>query len=383
MPTFADVGATYADLFWGGQLGTLGFIGSGQANADVVWTVELKTMAWPSPVGPPVFDDLDDIEFITATVVDELGSTGSAEVVTSVEKLGESTKARLRDGLRGPMELWIYRNGVQVYAGPLLAPRIEDRHITFTSTGLLTYLSWMALTTQFVRAQTDQVLAFAEIVDVYQSLDYGHWGLDTGGLGANGIRTNLQLLPTSPQTFDQVLEDLTGGAESFDVWADPATRRLVSMVPRRGSDLSSNVIIDDRQITSSSWSASYAPGQVATDVLVTAQTPGFGPVLAVAGDPTLRALAGRRTLVLSVPSVTTASEINAHAAQAVADYGTQVITLSQSLVPVDLPFGVVGAGDTVTIDQDFGLGPMSSSRRIKGAAVSVASVGERVALDFV
>lgn len=86
---------------------------------------------------------------------------------------------------------------------------------------------------------------------------------------------------------------------------------------------------------------------------------------------------------ITVSDVTSRAMLDAYAQQAVYDYGTQVVTLSQGMLPVDIPFGGVGAGDVVTIDQDFGLGPTSSIRRISRMAVSSTSQGERLAVDFV
>lgn len=346
------------------------------------WTATLMSVA-PQEAAPPVFAAVEDLDFSSLVVVDELG-VGSCDVTLPVDAVREdSTRGRLLDVWRSPCELWVWRDSAQVFAGKVVAVRVDGRQLTVTARGLLVYLAGMASDVDQVFREDDQATIVKTLVDYYQALEFGHFGLDTTDLTPTGVSRDLTLLGVAPVTFDRVFSEMGGRSEGFDLWADPATRRLYTRSPWRGSDLSGSVIVDDRQVVSSSWQASCAPGQVASDIITASSSPGGGTLIGRAADTDLRAQAGRWTASQNFYDITRQETIDAHAAQLVRDLGRQVISTSSQLIPVDLTFGQVGAGDTITFDHDFGLGFTSAARRLAQVAVTVNSAGERVAVEFV
>lgn len=350
------------------------------------WTATLVAVT-PQAEAAPLFTELEDLRYATLTVVDELDGDGSCELEMSLRGLSDSSKSRLLNVFGGPCELWVWRDAVKVFAGKVHQPRISGAGaLTLSASGLLFYLKYMARDTNYVVRARDQSTIVKELVDAYQNdttLGYGHFGLDTATLTETAVARDLTYLAVEARRFDAVFSEIGAQASGFDLWADPSSRCLYTITPWRGSDLSASIIIDSRQITDASWGASVGPGQVATDVIATTSTPTGSTFISRAGNAELRAAAGRITAVVGLYGITNRATLDAHALQLVADLGVQVEVIGSQLIPVDLEYGQVAAGDSVTFDYDFGLGPASSTRRLRRVAASVESAGERISVDFV
>lgn len=346
------------------------------------WTATLVAVT-PQQTTGPAFTELEDLRYGSLTVTDELDGPDSTELSVAVDDLSDSAKERLLDVWRAPCELWVWRDSTKVFAGKIIQARLTNRRLSLAARGLLFYLGFMARDTDYVVRDRDQTTIVKELVDYYQALDYGNFGLDTASLTETGVLRDLSYRAIEARSFDAVFAEMGGRSEGFELWADPASRQMFTVTPWRGQDLSDSVIVDARQVVDSTWGASCVPGQVATDVIATTSTPTGSAILARAGDSTLRAATGRMTAVRGFYGITQQATLDAHALQLVADLGVQVVTIGGRLLPVDLPYGLVAAGDTVTFDHDFGLGPSSTSRRLRRVAASVDSAGERISVDFV
>ena len=71
------------------------------------------------PSGPPTLVEVDSILWGGLNVTEELSRAGSLQASTPVTTLTEAVLQRLRDIRRLPCELWLYRDGQHVFAGPL------------------------------------------------------------------------------------------------------------------------------------------------------------------------------------------------------------------------------------------------------------------------
>lgn len=333
--------------------------------------------------GQPVFVDVEDITYANLSVTDELAGPGNAQLTTSLDAITTTTKARLLDTWRAGCELWIWRDSDHVYSGEVIGGQIQARTLTLATKGVTGYLARMILDTDYVVTDIDQATIVAALIDTFQAKTWGHYGLDTSQLVPSGVTRDLTLLAASATSIDKPIAEMGARDNGYDLWCRPSDRRLFCLSPQRGSDLSNTVIIDARQVVTSSFSWSVTAGQVGSDAVCTSAAAGGPTLVSRAGDDTLRSLAGRSMVSQTFFDVTRQDTLDAHARQVLADSGVQVITISPTLLPVDLPYGGVGPGDRVAFDYDFGLGQQSYIRRIRSVTASVDTSGERLAVEFV
>lgn len=377
------------DLFWGPQTGQFG-PGLLPARSGSEWTATLVARL-PQQYGPPEFVDLTDLKWSSVSVTDELAGWGTATVRGSIDSLPPAAIARLADRAAGT-ELWVYRNGEHVHAGQLSGGNLNGREYTLVTSGLGRFFEWMSLgdfipegqtTADYVVTDEDQATIIRTLVDGYQAQEYGHFGLDTSQLLPTGVGRQLTLLSRAAATFARVFSEMGGRDNGFDLWVRPADRAIFASSPRRGQDLSANMIVDTRQITAGTFTWTITPGQFGSDALASS-TPVAGPaLLSRAADTNLRASFGRTMVTATFSDITRQDTLDAHARQLLVDSTTPVVNIGGPLVPVDVEPGRVVPGDLVTVDYDFGLGLEQMVRRVRSTTAAVDRSGERVALEFV
>jgi hypothetical protein len=337
----------------------------------------------PASGAAPALTELGPVKWSGLTITKECGGPGALAVVATVDSLDDSMTAALQNLIATPCELWCYRDAVLIDAGHLSGYRIQGRTIEFAGIGLLGYLGFMVRTIAYSASSTDQATIVKALIDTYQAQTYGNFGLDTSTLTATGITRDLNLLASDEAHIDQVIAEMGGRDDGFDLEVDPTTRHVLMHSPRKGADLSASVIIDARSIGEPSYAQFVTPGQVASDVAVTASSTGGINLTSSAGDATVRASFGRATMTGSFQDVSVQATLDDHAVRLVDDNKSPLHQITPGLLAVPgFEYDDIDTGDIVTYQYDAGLGLQTFTPRVKTIEVSLASGTERMSIGF-
>jgi hypothetical protein len=315
------------------------------------------------------------------TYTDELDEAPQLELSADLMGVQSNIKDALRDLLGNPIEAWVYRDSTLVFAGPVVGGDVEDRVVNLTARGLEFYLAYMLVDTNKSFTSIDQYTIAVELVDEWQALTWGDYGIDTSGVGASGTTRTLAIPgATEPRmVYEEVkaLGDLDGG---FNWYVNPTTRALV--LGTRGSDLSNGVFLE-RGVKSPNVQFAIGPGVIASDLHATGT--GKATVTTTKANTSLRESFGRAGASVSIDGADTAALINAAAQAEIDKRASGYFAPGPGLVPV-AGAGVAdfGVGDTVTYSFDSGLGLQTGAFRIRKREVAVSMTGdETMSVEFV
>lgn len=342
----------------------------------------------PQPSGAPMFLEVGPIEWSDLTWSNELKAPSDLSVGCQLSSLSSEIIARLRDLATFPCELWLYRNGRLVFAGPIQGGNADGEKVTLSAKGILAYLRHMFVTADLVYKNIDQHMIVKGLVDHWQNQTYGNYGIDTTSLAPSGVIREVTYLKTELHNIAQRIEEMGKSGEGFDFEVDPETRQLQLWSPQKGVDRSSGedaVVFDSRNITSSSVMFSAGPADIATA--------GFGTGTAVSGDGTtystvtndeLMAKFGRAGVAGTWDQVPNQTTLDAHVAGMVNARDSQLMVPGPDAKDTpDAELFSYGVGDTV-LYQPNELLTISAAFRIRKQIVKVAGSGqESVTLEFV
>lgn len=346
----------------------------------------------PTQLGPPTFTEVDRIQMLDkVSWSKELNNDGFGSVSTRPNRLSSDLATRLRSPEQNPMELWIYREGVKVYAGPLIGIQVQgaESTITFHSRGLLYYLRYMFLTQDYSATATDKFTVAKDLVDHWQNLDWGDFGIDTSGIGTSGDTIDADYKRTEIVNIARELARLSnpGGTNGFDFEIDPATRDLIFYDPQKGTDKSATHILDSRNMRQYSAFMDLTAGDFATTVVGAAT--GFeldGALWSQATDTVRRDQFGLVGLGASWNNLQIQSTLDdfvqtlvdihsdfrlsfGGAGGAESGGGTTVIPMV-GFEPED-----VEPGDTISVNVDFGFGEYALQRDVSRVVTSQTADG--------
>jgi hypothetical protein len=345
---------------------------------------DLVTVArTPQPSGPPALVEVGPIVAPTISWQDDHNRPGFLAFSCTTSKIVDDVKNRLLHLDTSPTEVWLYRNGVLVSAGFISTFQIQGPTLSVTAPGLLGYLSYMAVHADLTYTATDQALIAAGLVNQWQNLAYGHYGIDTSGITTTGVTRDRTYLAAEQHLVDRRLAELGAAANGFDHWVDPATRDLKLASPARGADLTDSVILDGRNITDANIAASVAAGDLASEAYGLGGD-GETVVTSLASNTTLRSTWGRAAVMESFDGVTVQATLDQHT-QALLEARDQALFLpGPGLHPVDgASVDDFGVGDTITYEFDAGLGVQSGAFRVAARMVSIDEDGaESMAVSF-
>lgn len=342
----------------------------------------------PQVQGPPLFIEVDAIEWKDIRYSDTLSAPQELETSCQLSSVTEPILQRLRRPHENPSELWLYRNGQLAFAGPLIGWRTSGESLTLSARGLLVYLRLMMVTRDLVFQQVDQFTVVKTMIDDWQALDFGHFGIDTTTVGASGVLRDGTYLKVEQHPVGQRVEELGKRIGGFDAEVDPATRKLQLWYPTKGVDRSTGenaVVIDARNITNGDTLCSVAIGDLASE--------GFGSGSSSGGDAALwsersnaelRAKYGRSAVAASWSDVSEQITLDDHT-QGLLDARKEALIIPGPSVRVtpDADLDDYAEGDTITYDLSGLLG-VSGPFRIRRRSIAVSSTGqEAVDLEFV
>lgn len=342
----------------------------------------------PQIAGPPSFLEVDAIEWKDLSYANTLSQPQDLEASCQISSVPDSVLSRLRRPHEYATEMWVYRNGKLVFAGPLVGWRTSGESLTISAKGILSYLRLMIVERDLTFVQQDQFTFVKTMVDNWQGLEFGNFGIDTAGVGASGVLRDGTYYKKELHNVGQRIEELGQRIDGFDAEVNPASRRLELWYPTKGVDRSTGedaIVVDARNIASSDTLCSVAIGDLASQGYGTGTASGADAALwSEQANDDLRTKYGRTAVTATWSDVSDQTTLDAHT-RGLIDARKEALIVPGPNVRVtpDADLDDYGVGDTITYDLASQLG-VSGPFRIRRQAIKVSSTGkETVDLEFV
>lgn len=338
--------------------------------------------------GPPTFIEIDPIEWKSLTYSNTLSQPQELTASCLISSVTEPVLQRLRRLHELATELWLYRDGELVFAGPLQGWQTSGENLTIRCQGLLAYLRGMVINSDLRFKNVDQFTIVKTMVDQWQALEYGNFGIDTSAVGLSGQTRSEDFLKIELHNIGQRVEELGKLANGFDTEIDPASRRLQLWSPRKGVDRSTGedaIVFDARNITSGDILCSVAGGDLASEAYGTSGSAGSDDAkISTASNAELRSRYGRTAVTQTWSDVKDQATLDLYT-QALLDARAEVLMVPgpRCRITPDADLTDYDVGDNIAYDLASQLG-ISGAFRIRKQTVTVSSTGqESVSLEFV
>lgn len=338
--------------------------------------------------GPPVFEELGPVPAAEGIywnrVLNMPGEHGCRAVP---ESLSDVVKDRLLHFDTKPCELWIFRGDWLVAAGPVIGYEPAGRgSVHLQAAGLAYYLAYMAVGpdtgTLSWTTPIDQAFMVQQLIDAWQGLAHGHFGLDTSAIAATGQTREGTFANDEPVLLIDLIRRISQRINGFDLDVDltldggQPTRQVQIHYPRQGV-ARPNVSADARNIDEPSESMSVAENDIATEAWAfSPDHPSGGSLVGISRNPTLRAQFGRVAVWGTYDGVIEQTTIDDHAADLRDSRDGAAVVMGASLIPVSGvgPFDF-DVGDEIDYSFDAGLGLRTLTRRVTMKAVRADASG--------
>lgn len=344
-------------------------------------TYEIVAVArTPNELTGPTLQELGPIRGVL-TLTETLDDAGQLDISVNLGTLTSDIKERLRDLVAKPMEIWVYRDSVAIFQGPVVGGDISGDNVTMTARGLLFYLHYMLVETDKTWTAEDIYTITTDMIDDWQDQTYGNYGVNTVSVGTAGV-TRDHFIAGATET-PRVFEAIKGFAQGvFNFWIDHTDRTL--QLGQRGSDLSDTVFLE-RGVQSPNIQFSVSPDQVASEAFATGTGPGVDtPLTTTEVNTAVRESFGRAGYGVTHDPVNDANHL-ADLTQADLDArASMYFKPGPGMLPVPgADWDDFGVGDTVTFTHDAGLGQQSGAFRIVKRVMGVSETGqEAISVEF-
>src|SRR5690606_10924314 len=322
----------------------------------------------PSENGPPTLVEVDG--FVSPwgwQLTEALNQPEELSFTIDPKKQTPELLLRFSDLAAYATEIWLWEDGELIFAGPLLgyAPRLAGEDIAWEvrATGLLSYLQrWRVRPSDpdLVFSGVDQALIAKGLIDYWQALPWGDYGIDTSSVATTGVTRDRTYAAVEAHLIAQRLSELAAVIDGFDFSIDPATREFLVHYPGRGQDLTDSIIVDSRSVADPSAQISAGPEDLVSD----AYALGEDGLSAEAFDAGLRAAIGRSAFAGAFAGVTDPTTLADYAARLQVQRSTQLHIPPSTLIPVAFRWGDFGVGDLVEFNYDYGAGLLTEERRV-------------------
>lgn len=313
---------------------------------------------------------------------EQLNGVGEHGCGLPAEVLDQGTRDLLRDPDTSPAELWVYRNQQLVAAGPIIGYALRGDLLELQARGLLYYLGYMVIgpdTGDQIFTNVDQFTIAKAVVDAWQALDYGDYGIDTSSVGTSGMNRDATFLAVKPTRVLEAVLRVGRRINGFDVTVDPTTRALELFHPEKGI-VRPHVVIDGRNVASPGEEVSTAVNDIASE----AYAIGEEDLVATASNTTLRSQFGRVGVWNTFEGVSQQPTLDDHAAQLQKDHDGALLVLGPDMVPlVGADEGDFETGDMITYSYDSGLGLRTLTRRVAVKRYELRGGSEKVRVGFI
>lgn len=288
-----------------------------------------------------------------------------------------------------PTELWLFRDGEKVFAGPLKTWRRSGNVVELTALGLLGYLQNMIVLADMRFDQIDQFTIAKALVDQFQGgIPYANVGIDTSTVGVSGKLRDRTYVRNEQHHVARRIEELGAVNGGFDAEINPQTRKLQLWYPSKGVDRSTGndaIVFDDRNITTPDVMFSVAPGDLASEAFGTSSASGADTALwSAQSNLELRAAYGAAAVMGSWQDISEQATLDDHT-RALLDARDQplIVPGPRTRVTPDADLSAYDVGDLVRFEMDPAFG-VQGAWRIRKRSVTVESSGQEfVDLEFV
>lgn len=362
-----------------------------RAKADTTTKYELVCVARiPQAFGPPVLIEVDPIKTTGIGYTEELNKPTALSVTAKFSETTEPVLQRLRNPDELPSELWLYRNGKRVFAGPLLGANASgNESISMEAQDILAYTARFLIQKDLIYggAGTEQFKIVKDMIDQWQALEYGHFGIVTDDIPPSGIVRMVSYLYKELNFVDKEIGKLSLLADGFDFSVDPVTRRIQLDSPRRGTDRSIGedaIVFDSRNVSSNDVTFSIGPSDLASEGYGTSGKSDESTLISTKPNLELRTRYGRTAYAASYDKVTTQEELDGYT-QASVDARAQTLYIPgpKARVTPDADLNDYEVGDVVSYAMHNRLNAVGSFR-IRKRVVDVDDTGqEAVSVEFV
>lgn len=329
----------------------------------------------PNQTSGPTLTALAPLAFGSLSITEELSRYSELKCGVHLDRIFSDGQDELRDPYNFPAEITLDRNGKRIFAGPIWTTGLQGSTVNVQCRGLSAYLMYMGIdsnTGAKSYSGVDQHQIVKDLIDSWQNLDYGNFGIDTANISNGGqTRTVDYPLEEIHQVYKRIAE-LGARINGFDFAVDPATRELQLWTPERGVDRSNSVFFDARNVASNDEQRSVAAGQSASSVhavsdgLISTQT-----------DLDSMQVFGRAFFGTSERNITVQGSLDDKANQALnARKSMHYEPGPEMELAIDADWDDFSVGDTVELRYDSGLGELLLTPKIIRRTLKINTQGE-------
>lgn len=336
----------------------------------------------------PTITEIGEVKPVgSISYADELNAEGDAGFSLNPDVLLQDIADRFANLRQFPCELGIIRNEDRIWTGPIINCQMQGPTLTVKARGLFYYTRYMRLEADLLYATpTDQFAIAAGLIDAYQSLAYGDYGLDLSGIGTSGVTRIKNYFYLENHVVYDRLRELAERDNGFDIWVDHATREV--NLGTKGADLSQSVYADQSNITNPNVFWSVAAEDIFSDVISMGldSAGAEAPVVGTAESTTVRESWGRATGFVTADGVVEQATIDDHAQRSIDQHDEQLFVPAPGVVPVkDGEPSDFTTGDTINYSIRLGnIGLVNVQRRVRLRRVTVSPDGtEDMQVEFI
>ncbi|MDQ3763370.1 MAG: hypothetical protein M3460_17605 [Actinomycetota bacterium] len=345
------------------------------------WEIVLVARV-PAAATSPTLTVVDRLVFEKLSYTHELNRPGSAMVGCPIRSLSSAVKTRLADLDSFPSEVWVYTDSILDWAGEIQTLAVQDQSVNLGCVGLLGYTWRMGVTSDLTYTATDQFTIVKNLVDHWQGLSYGHYGIDTSTVGTSGVTRDRTYLRNELHNIGQRLQELGAVSNGFDTRVDPTTRKLVLAYPQSGTDLSASLFFDARNIDSANIAISVAPDDLVSDVSATGSAATSGgtntTLYSARSTAGVQSAYGRSWNSATFDGVSVQATLDGHADAYLAARSAFMLQPGVTIIPkTGADIHGFHVGDTCTYSFDAGLGLQTLTPRIAKLTVDVDEDGKK------
>jgi hypothetical protein len=331
----------------------------------------------PAAAGAPTLLEVAPLTAVSGFELTETLNLPAALRLTVPSGLQEDAVRQRFADLTQAVELHVHDNdsGTQLFAGPVLGyqPKSVGGELAWdiTTASLLDYPRRWRIEpdgSDLTFVGVDQALIAKALVDYYQALAYGHYGIVTSAVAATGVVRDRTYLAKEAHLIAQRLSELAAVDNGFDFDIDAATRQLRIYYPRRGIDRSATVIIDRSDVIDPSAQLSVGPEDICSEGFAVSTDTGL---VGHATNAAMRASYGRTSFATAYSGISDAPTINAHATRLVTERSTYLHVPAAKTYPIGYSWDSFTLGDTVEYAYDYGAGLIVEHRRVLSRVLSV------------
>lgn len=338
----------------------------------------------PAAATTPTLTEIGPIAAPSISWLRQLRGVPELRFSCLADTLQADIRSRLLTPETAPTEVWLYRDGVLVEAGFVQGYQVQGPSVSFFCPGILGYTAYMHVVSDLAFTGDDQFAIAAELIDQWQTLAYGNYGLDVSGVGTSGVTRDRTYIAAEQHNVLQRLFELGQVDDGFDIHVDPETREVVFTYPERGSDFSGSVFLDARNISDSGSVVSVAPGDIASEAFGVGTGPDQEALTSTLANTALRETWGRAGVTATFDGVSVQGTLDDHTQALLDARARHLFRPAPGLIPVaGAEADDFDVGDTVNYSFDDGLGLRTIDERVSQFQVDIDKDGkETLAVSF-